>query len=80
MADPHPLITEIMNEARKQGLKQSDIAAKAAIRPDYLSRLKKADDARISTLEALGKVVGKRLAWVDEDDDISSLVSKGELF
>lgn len=74
------LVSEIIDVARAQGLKQKQLAERAGMGPEALSRLKTADDLRVSTLVQLGESVGKKLIWVDDTDDIATRVSKGSLF
>ncbi|MDT8451263.1 MAG: hypothetical protein RQ936_00800 [Gammaproteobacteria bacterium] len=76
----HELVLEALAIARKQGLNQKAIATISNLDEVGLSRLKKADDAKFSTLQELGKVLGKKLIWVDDSNDLPSLVQKGELF
>lgn len=78
-ADLVELVSEALAQAKKQGLRQKDVAERSQIGEVGLSRLKKADDARFSTLQALGESVGLRLIWVP-DSSIAELVTKGELF
>ena len=73
------LVSEALAQAKKQGLRQKDVAERSHIGEVGLSRLKKADDARFSTLQALGESVGLRLIWVP-DSSLAELVTKGELF
>ncbi len=76
----HALVTEALAAAKEQGLKQKDLAEISSLDEVGLSRLKKANDAKFSTLAELGKSVGKRLIWVDDKTDLPELVSKGKLF
>lgn len=76
----HELVTEALDAAKAQGLTQKDLAEKSSLDEVGLSRLKKANDAKFSTLEELGKSVGKKLIWVDNKTNIPELVSKGQLF
>lgn len=73
------LVTEALDQAKKQGLRQKDIAELSQIGEVGLSRLKKAEDARFTTLQALGESVGLKLIWVS-DSSIAELVTRGELF
>lgn len=73
------LVNEALDRAKKQGLQQKDVARLSQIGEVGLSRLKKADDAKFSTLQALGKSVGLKLIWVP-DSSIAELVTRGELF
>jgi len=73
------LVTEALEQARERGMRQKDVAELSQIGEVGLSRLKKADDARFSTLQALGQSVGLKLIWV-QDSKLAELVGKGELF
>jgi len=79
-AQLHELVSEALSIAKQQGLTQKAIAEISSLDEVGLSRLKKADDARFTTLQELGKVLGKKLVWVDDADDLQGLVQKGELF
>lgn len=76
----HELVQDALDIARQQGYNQKALAASSSLDEVGLSRLKKADDARFSTLQELGRVLGKKLVWMDDSDDLSSLVQRGELF
>jgi len=76
----HKLIIEALDTAKKQGMAQKDLAAISELDEVALSRLKKANDAKFSTLSKLGKGIGKKLIWVDDVSDLPALVSKGQLF
>ena len=60
-------------------MSQKLLATRASVGEVALSRLKSADDARFSTLEALGKGVGLRLVWV-ADNTLAEHVARGDLF
>ena len=76
----HDLVLDALEMAKRRGLNQKSIADKSSLDEVGLSRLKKADDAMFSTLQELGKVLGKKLIWVDDTDDLPALVQRGELF
>ena len=76
----HHLVIEALEAAKSQGLSQKDIAETSTLDEVGLSRLKKANDAKFSTLEELGRSVGKRLVWVDDTTSLPELVRKGNLF
>ena len=76
----HNLVIEALEAAKSQGLSQKDIAETSTLDEVGLSRLKKANDAKFSTLEELGRSVGKRLVWVDDTTSLPELVRKGNLF
>ena len=73
------LLTEILATGKGQGLTQSLIAERAGLAAETLSRLKKADDVRLSSLQRLAAVVGLRLTLV-ADDDLAEQVSRRDLF
>ena len=74
------LVAEALEAAKTQGLKQKDLTERCSLDEVGLSRLKKAKDAKLSTVVELGKSVGKKLVWVDDKTDLPSLVRKGNLF
>jgi len=73
------LLDEILSAARRQGLNQSELAARAGIAVESLSRMKRADDLRLSSLSRLAAVVGLRLALLP-DDDLAEQVTRQDLF
>ena len=73
------LVDEALALAKAQGMNQKELADKSTLGEVAISRLKKANDAKFSTLLELGKSMGKKLIWVD-DSDLATLVQKGELF
>jgi transcriptional regulator with XRE-family HTH domain len=75
----HELVDEALELAKAQGMNQKELADKSTLGEVAISRLKKANDAKFSTLLELGKSMGKKLIWVD-DSDLATLVQKGELF
>jgi len=76
----HELVVEALQAAKADGMTQKQLAEISSLGEVSLSRLKKADDAKLSTLAELGRSVGKKLVWVDDNTDIPSLVRKGQLF
>jgi len=76
----HELVLEVLEAAKERGLKQKDLAEISSLDVVALSRLKKANDAKFSTVVELGRSVGKKLIWVDDTSDLAELVSKGQLF
>ena len=73
------LLNEILATGKQQGLTQALIAERAGLAAETLSRLKKADDVRLSSLQKLATVVGLRLILV-ADDDVAEQVSRRDLF
>lgn len=78
-SDLSVLFDEIVETAKRKGMKGEDIAQNADISPSSLSRAKKADDIYFSTLQKIAKGVGLKLALIP-DSDIASDIQKGELF
>lgn len=77
--DLHYLVSQALETASEQGMSQKLLASRTSVGEVALSRLKSADDARFSTLEALGKGVGLRLVWV-ADNTLAEHVARGDLF
>lgn len=73
------LFDEIVETAKRKGMKGEDIAENAAISPSSFSRAKNSDDIYFSTLEKIAKGVGLKLALIP-DTDIANDIQKGELF
>ncbi len=73
------LLTEIVQAGKEQGQTQQQLVARAGLGAATLSRAKKADDIRYSTLEALAKTVGLRVALVP-DTPMAEKIRKGALF
>ena len=74
-----PLLAEILDAAQRRGLTQAQLAAQAGIAVETLSRLKKADDLRLSSLARLAAVVGLKVALAP-DDDLAAQVLDRDLF
>ena len=73
------LINEIISTGKKKGMNQKDIARITQYDAVSLSRAKKADDIKYSTLKAWAKSVGLRLTLVP-DSTLAEKVQKGNLF
>jgi hypothetical protein len=73
------LLRQIIASGRQKGLRQQDIARRARLRPESLSRAKKSGDMRVSNLEELARVVGLRLVLAP-DQPIIEKIDKGTLF
>lgn len=77
----HGLVMEALETARERGLTQKGLAAISSLDEVSLSRLKKANDAKFSTLAELGRSIGKKLVWVDDNvSELPELVRKGNVF
>jgi transcriptional regulator with XRE-family HTH domain len=55
------LLQNILTAATQQGLDQAQLAAKAKVRPETISRAKKRDTADIKTLQSLAHAAGLEL-------------------
>jgi len=73
------LITQIVLEGKNKGLGQKEIAAKAGISPETLSRAKRASDLQLSTLVRLAGAVGLRVALVPDRPVLEKILS-GDVF
>jgi transcriptional regulator with XRE-family HTH domain len=73
------LLQTILHKARELGMNQRDIAVRAGITPESLSRAKKAGDMRVSTLNELAAVVGLKLTLV-ADQPLITKIDSGSLF
>lgn len=79
MTDSVRLLQQILLRGRENGLTQMEIAQRAGIKPESLSRAKKSGDMRVSTLLALAHVVGLKLALVP-DRPLVEKIDSGTLF
>ena len=73
------LLTQIIREGKKQGLEQKDMAEKAGITQETLSRAKKATDIQLSTLVRLSEAVGLKLTLVPASPILEKILS-GDVF
>ena len=73
------LLGQIILEGENQGLEQKDVAIKAGISQETLSRAKKASDIQLSTLIRLANAVGLRVALVPGRPVLNKILS-GDLF
>jgi len=73
------LLGQIIVEGKKQGLEQKDIAEKAGISQETLSRAKKASDIQLSTLARLAGAVGLRVTLAPDHPVLEKILS-GDLF
>ncbi|NOZ25766.1 MAG: XRE family transcriptional regulator [Nitrospirae bacterium] len=71
------LLGRIIAEGRKQGLEQKDIAKRAGISQETLSRAKKASDIQLSTLVRLAGAVGLKVALVPAEPVLEKILSGG---
>ena len=73
------LIIEIITAAKRLNISQNELAKRAGIRPETLSRAKSNPNIRLGTLQELAHVVGLRLQLVP-DHPVADQVREGTLF
>jgi len=73
------LLEKILEAARDQRIGEGQLARRAGITPESLSRMKRRGDGRLSVLARLGRIVGLRLSLVPDDDTLEAL-RRGEFF
>lgn len=79
---PSELLTHLLQQAEKIGLKEGQLAENAGLTPQGLSKAKARGDLRVSSLEALGRQIGIELAWrpIQQDNEAAGKVRSGTLF
>ncbi|VAW55716.1 hypothetical protein MNBD_GAMMA07-2397 [hydrothermal vent metagenome] len=73
------LLTQILEKAKHKGLKQKELAERAGLSAESLSRAKKAGDMHLSSLESLANIVGLKLC-LSSDEPLMSKINSGSLF
>jgi len=73
------ILRRILETAREHGLDQRDLAMRAGIAPETLSRMKKRGSGDFAILDRLARVVGYRLALVPDDDTLTA-IREGSFF
>ncbi len=73
------LLGRIILEGKKQGFQQKDIAEKAGITQETLSRSKKASDIQLSTLVRLAGAVGLRVTLSPKHPVLEKILA-GDVF
>ena len=73
------IINEIIEMARTQNISQGELAARAGIRQETLSRAKKNSNLRFKTVEQLAQIVGLKLKLI-ADNPIADKIQEGSLF
>lgn len=72
------LLNQVLAAAKSAGIDQRELALRAGIRPETLSRLKSKKRGDFETLDRMARVVGLRLALV-ADDDLTARIERGDL-
>lgn len=73
------LLSQIIELAKRKGLKQKDLAERAGISAETLSRAKKAGDMHLSSLNKLASIVGLKLCFCP-DEPVMNKINSGSLF
>lgn len=73
------LLTEVLTRGGDQGMDGKSMAKRLPISAETLSRMKRRKNGDFATLDALGRLVGLRLAYVPDDDALEN-IRKGEFF
>lgn len=73
------LLEQILAAAKEQGIPGRELAVRAGIAPETLSRMKGRGSGDAAVLDALARVVGLRLALVPDDERIEAIRS-GDFF
>ena len=73
------LIDKIIATAKRQNIDQGELAQRAGIRPETLSRAKKNPNIHLDTLMELARIVGLRVALIP-DHPVAEQIQEGTLF
>lgn len=73
------IINAIIKAAKSQNISQGELAARAGIRQETLSRAKKNSNLRFSTIEQLAKIAGLQLKLI-ADNPVADKIQEGTLF
>jgi len=79
MSVVNELLNEIIELGKSKGLKQKDLASRAGLSPETLSRAKKSGDMHLSSLLRLAEIVGMKLQ-LTSDDPVLDKINNGSLF
>lgn len=73
------LLNEIIELSKKKGMKQKELAAKAGLSAETLSRAKKSGDMHLSSIVRLAGTVGLKLE-LTSDNAVLDKINHGTLF
>ncbi len=73
------LIEKIIAAGKRNHIDQGELAERAGIRPETLSRAKKNPNIHLNTLKDLAHIVGLRLTLVP-DHPVAAQIQEGTLF
>lgn len=73
------IINEIIKTAKAQNISQGELAARAGIRQETLSRARKNSTLRFKTVQQLAQIAGLKLKLI-ADNPVADKVQEGTLF
>jgi len=73
------IINDIIEAAKAQNISQGELAARAGIRQETLSRARKNSTLRFKTVQQLAQIAGLKLKLI-ADNPIADKVQEGTLF
>ena len=73
------IINEIIEIAKSQNISQGELATRAGIRQETLSRARKNSTLRFKTVQQLAQIVGLKLKLIP-DNPVADKVQEGTLF
>ena len=73
------IINEIIEIAKSQNISQGELATRAGIRQETLSRARKNSTLRFKTVQQLAQIVGLKLKLIP-DNPVAEKVQEGTLF
>ncbi len=73
------LLEQILAAAKGQGILAKELAVRAGITPETLSRMKRRGSGDAAVLDGLARVVGLRLALLPDDERLEAIRS-GDFF
>ena len=73
------LLAQIIELGKRKGLKQKDLAERAGLSAETLSRAKKSGDMHLSSLQKLAGIVGLKLC-LSPDEPLMDKINSGSLF
>lgn len=79
MSSVNDLLTQILERAKQKGLKQKELAERAGISAETLSRAKKAGDMHLSSLHKLASIVDLKLCFCPAEPIIER-INSGSMF
>jgi len=73
------IINHIIKTAKAQNISQGELAARAGIRQETLSRARKNSTLRFKTVQQLAQIVGLKLKLI-ADNPVADKIQEGTLF